>query len=107
VEGASPCFYLAIREDKLFCHSEDSKHVLFPDGMRILLCLKHQGVRGKQLGVPRLTEGKDVQHGLSFHDNTHLGLRVEWTLQAAHVKIDFHAKNVPVDFSSSKVLGEK
>jgi len=36
-----------------------------------------------------------------------LGLCVERTLQTAHVKVDLHAKNVPADFLSSKMLGEK
>ena len=75
--------------------------------MWILLCFKHQGVRGKQRGVSRLTEGENVQNGLRLNSNTQLGLYVERTLQTAHVKVDLHAKNVPAAFLSSKMLGEK
>jgi len=75
--------------------------------MRVLRGLKHQGVRRKQRRIPGSTEGKNVQNGFRLHRNAHLGLCIERTLQAAYVKVDFHAQNVPVAFSISKMLGEK
>src|SRR4029450_4845500 len=107
MERTGTCFYLAIREDELCSHGEHTKRILFPDGMRILRCLKYQGVRGEQRRMSGGTKGKNVQNGFRLHRDTHLGLCIERTLQAAHVKVDFHAKNVPVAFLSSKRLGSK
>jgi len=104
MERTGMCFYLAIREDELCSHGEHAKCVLFPDGMLVLRGLKHQGVRGKQDCISGGTEGKNVQNGFRLHRNTHLGFCIERTLQAAHVKVDFHAKNVPVAFWNVEIL---
>jgi hypothetical protein len=79
----------------------------FRMGMRVLRSLKHQGVRGEQRRIPGGTKGKNVQNGFCLHRDTHLRLHIERTLQAAHGKGDFHAKNVPVALLSSKMLGGK
>ena len=47
MERTGTCFYLAIREDEVCRHGEHAERVLFPDGMRVLRGLKHQGVRGE------------------------------------------------------------
>jgi hypothetical protein len=107
MERTGTCLYVAIREDELCGHGEHTKRVLFPDEMRVLHCLKHQGVRGEQRYIPGGTEGKNAQNGFRLHRDTHMGLCIERTLQAAHVKVDFHAKNVPAVFLSSKMLGGK
>src|SRR5438309_2356259 len=107
MERPGTCLDVAIREDELCGHGEHAKRVLFPDGMRVLRCLKHQGVRGEQRRIPGGTEGKNVQNSFRLHRNTCLGFCIERTLQAAHVKVDFHAKNVPAAFLSSKMLSEK
>src|SRR4029453_4890317 len=107
MERTGTCLDVAIREDELCGHGEHAKRVLFPDGMRVLRGLKHQGVRGEQRCISGGTEGKNTQNGFCLHRDTHLGLCIERTLHAAHVKVDFHAKNVPATFLSSKMLGGK
>jgi hypothetical protein len=107
MERTGTCLDVAIREDELCGHGEHAKRVLFPDGMWVLRCLKHQGVRGEQRNIPGGTEGENVQNGFRLHHNTYVGFCIEWTLHTAHVKVDFHAKNVPAVSLSSKMLGGK
>ena len=63
MERTGTCFYLAIREDEPCGHGENSKRVLFPDGMQVLRCLKHQGVGGEQRRIPGGTEREIAQNG--------------------------------------------
>src|SRR5215831_7883726 len=53
------------------------------------------------------TSRENAQNDFRLHRDMHLGLCIGRTLQAAHVKVDLHAKNVPIAFLSSKILGEK
>src|SRR5215831_17127746 len=53
------------------------------------------------------TSRENAQNDFRLHRDMHLGLCIGRTLQAAHVKVDLHAKNVPIAFLSSKIRGEK